>query len=151
MVESRSRIAVERSVDIAAAPAAVWERIGRFGDMSWHPAIFATENPGGDVPGAVRVLTLGGAGGPTVTEELTAHSDAEMRYGYRILEVDPAVLPVSNYESTVSVSGRPEGGARVTWGARFDAAAGVADEAASETMAGVYSGGLDALKAALDG
>ena len=97
------RLSLERSAEIGAAPAAVWARVGRFGDMAWHPAIHATENPGGDNVGAVRVLTLGKAGGPTVTEELVEHSEEARRYAYRILAVDPAVLPVVNYVSEVSV------------------------------------------------
>ena len=116
-------VAVEQSVDIAASPAAVWDMIGSFGDMSWHPAIHATENPGGNAVGAVRVLTLGQAGGPTITEALTAHSDEDRRYAYRILKVDPAVLPVVNYASEIAV----------------------------EAMAGVYTSGIEAVRKALEG
>lgn len=144
------KVAVERSVVVAASPDVVWERIGRFGDMSWHPAIFATENPGGNAAGAVRVLTIGERGGPTVTEELTAHSDADRRYAYRIVAVDPTVLPVTNYASQIAVEAAGEG-SRVIWGGRFDLPAGTTEAAASETMAGVYSGGLDALRKALGG
>lgn len=147
---AEGKLAVERSVEIAATPDRVWDEVGNFGDMSWHPAMFSTENPGGNAVGAVRVLTLGGAGGPTVTEELTAHSDRERRYAYRILEVDPAVLPVVNYVSEIAVE--PAGaGSRVVWAGRFDAAAGTADAAVEEAVAGVYTGGFDALKAAFGG
>ena len=144
---AEGKLAVERSAEIAAAPEAVWEKIGRFGDMSWHPAIHATENPGGNAVGAVRVLTLGGAGGPTITEELAAHSDTERRYAYRILKVDPAVLPVVDYASEIAVEAAGEGSV-VRWSGRFDAPAGVADAAAQEAIGGVYSGGLEAVKAA---
>jgi len=147
---AEGKVAVARSVEIAAAPDAVWERIGRFGDMSWHPAIFATENPGGNAVGAVRVLTLGEAGGPTITEELTAHSAKDRRYAYRILDVDPAVLPVANYTSEIVVEAAGDG-SRVLWGGRFDPPAGVADAAAQEAMAGVYTDGLEAVKKALGG
>lgn len=145
---AEGKVAVERSVELAAAPDAVWERIGRFGDMSWHPAIFATENPGGNAVGAVRVLTLGERGGPTVTEELTAHSDDDRRYGYRIVAVDTAVLPVTNYASEIVVEAAGEG-SRVKWGGRFDPPAGVTEAAASEAIAGVYTGGLDAMRKTL--
>lgn len=142
------KVTVERSVEVAAPPDAVWQRIGRFGDMSWHPAIFATENPGGNAVGAVRVLTLGQSGGPTITEELAAHSDDDRRYAYRIVAVEPAVLPVIDYTSEIAVEPAGEG-SRVTWSGRFDPPQGVSEAAASEAIAGVYTGGLEAVKAAL--
>ena len=147
---AEGKLAVERSMDLAASPDAVWDKIGRFGDMSWHPAIFATENPGGNAVGAVRVLTLGDRSGPTITEECTAHSDSDRRYGYRIVAVDPKVLPVANYAAEIVVEAAGEG-SRVTWSGRFDPAAGVAEAAASEAIAGVYAGGLDAVRKALAG
>ena len=143
-------VKVERSAEFAAPADAVWERIGRFGDMSWHPAIHATENPGGNAVGAVRVLTLGQSGGPTITEELAAHSDQERRYAYRIVQVDPAVLPVVNYASEIAVEAT-EGGSRVVWNGHFDPADGATETAASDAIAGVYAGGLDALGTAFDG
>ena len=109
------RLSVERSVEIAAPPATVWARVGRFGDMAWHPAIHSTENPGGEMVGAVRVLTLGDAHGPTVTEELVARSDEARRYAYRILAVDPSVLPVVNYTSEVAVSPGTGEGSVLSW------------------------------------
>jgi hypothetical protein len=145
------RLSLERSSEIAAAPAAVWARVGRFGDMAWHPAIHATENPGGDNVGAVRVLTLGKAGGPTVTEELVEHSDEARRYAYRILAVDPAVLPVVNYVSEVAVIPVDGDGSLLRWRSSFDPAPGVADAAAVDAMAGVYTAGLEAAKRAIEG
>lgn len=140
-------VAVERSVELAAEAAAVWAKVGHFGDMSWHPAIFSTENPGGHQVGAVRVLTIGESGGPTVTEELTEHSDRGMRYGYRILQVDPTVLPVVGYTAEITVEPGP-GGCVLRWGGRFDPPAGVSAADAEAAMAGVYQGGLDAVKKA---
>ena len=145
------RLSVERSIEIAAPPATVWARVGRFGDMAWHPAIHSTENPGGEMVGAVRVLTLGDAHGPTVTEELVARSDEARRYAYRILAVDPSVLPVVNYASEVAVSPATGEGSVLSWRSSFDPPPGVADATATEAMAGVYVAGLDAAKRALEG
>ena len=78
---------------------------------------------------------------------LAAHSDTERRYAYRILKVDPAVLPVIDYASEIAVEAAGEGSV-VRWSGRFDAPAGVADAAAQEAIGGVYSGGLEAVKAA---
>jgi hypothetical protein len=141
---AEGRLSVERSVELAATPEKVWERIGSFGDMSWHPAMFSTDNPGGNAVGAVRVLTVGQAGGPTVTEDLLARSEEERRYRYRILEVDPAVLPVVNYTSEIAVVAA-DTGSRIVWRGAFDPAPGVTDAAASDAVAGVYAGGLEAL------
>lgn len=147
---TEGRLGAERSVEVAASPEAVWKRVGSFGDMSWHPAMVSTENPGGNASGAVRVLTVGAAGGPTVTEELTAYSEKDRRYAYRILKVDPAVLPVVNYASEIAVEAAGSG-SRIVWRGRFDPAGGVADAAVEEAVGGVYAAGLDAVKAALAG
>ena len=60
--ENVGRVVIDRFIEIDAPPETVWNRVGKFGDMSWHPVIHATDNPQGEVVGAVRVLTLGGAG-----------------------------------------------------------------------------------------
>lgn len=149
--ETTGRVAVERDIEIAAAPDAVWALVGRFGDMAWHPAIHATEADGETV-GAVRLLTLGAADGPTIREELTERADAARRYAYRILDVDPSVLPVVNYRSELAVVAEPAGGCSILrWKSRFDPAGGATEAAAAETMAGVYAAGLEAAKKALDG
>jgi hypothetical protein len=108
-----TRLQVHETVEIAAPPPAVWAHVGRFADIGWHPGVFSTEAPGGEGIGAVRVITLGAAGGPTITEELHARDEAAMRYSYRILAVDPAVLPVTNYASEIAVGPGPADGARV--------------------------------------
>jgi hypothetical protein len=147
---SPARLKAHETVEIAAPPAAVWAVLGRFGDMSWHPAIVSTDDPDGEAIGAVRVLTLGKAGGPTITEALHARDEEGMRYSYRITEVDPAVLPVVNYASELAVL-PAEGGSRVEWRGVFDPPAGVTDLASVEAITGVYRGGLDAAKRALEG
>jgi len=145
------RIEVGRSVDIDADSAAVWQKVGRFGDMSWHPAIHATDDPDGEAIGAVRLLTLGQAGGPVIREELVECSDEDRRYAYRILDVDPTVLPVVNYVSSLAVDAAEGGGSRLHWTSRFDPAEGVEDAAAADAIAGVYTAGLDAVKATFKG
>lgn len=75
------RLDVTETVAVAAPPDAVWERIGQFDDMSsWHPAVAATEAQAGNAVGTVRVLSLGAADGPTITEELTDYSQADRSY-----------------------------------------------------------------------
>ncbi|ETX13009.1 hypothetical protein OCH239_14925 [Roseivivax halodurans JCM 10272] len=136
---------VALATELAASPEEVWTTIGNFHDMSWHPAVFATEGEGDATPGATRVLTLGEEGGPTISETLDARDEAGMSYSYRITEVDPAVLPVTDYSSTLAVTAREDGGASVTWTGTFEPSEGASDEDAVGAIAGVYQGGLDAL------
>lgn len=91
-----TRQKVTLTVEIAVPSAEVWEAVGKFDDMGWHPAIFATEGDGGSVIDAIRVLTLGEAGGPTISEVLYKYSDERRSYSYRITDVDVEVLPVTN-------------------------------------------------------
>lgn len=152
-----SRLKTEQTVVLDATPAEVWDVIGKFDDMSWHPAIVLTEMvPDGapaDVPDeSTRVLTLkSDSGTPTITEQLMAIDPEKMRYKYMITEVDTAVLPVTNYSSTLQVSDK-DGKAEVLWKGGFyrgfpnnDPPAELNDDAAIDAVNGVYSAGLDAL------
>ena len=143
---------VELTQDVAAPPEEVWAAIGDVQDMSWHPAVFATEGEGGSDVGATRVLTLGEAGGPTISEVLDAHDPEATRYGYRITEVAPEVLPVATYASEITVAPGADGGSTVEWRGTFDRsdpaeapAEGQDDAAAVAAVTGVYRAGLDAL------
>ncbi|KMK65482.1 SRPBCC family protein [Puniceibacterium sp. IMCC21224] len=137
---------------VAAEPAAVWEVIGNFQDMSWHPAVFSSIGEGGNDIDATRVLTLGAEGGPTISEILYKYDAAKMTYSYRITDVLVEVLPVTNYSSHLTVKARPEGGSTVEWRGAFyrgypnnDPPPELSDEAAIAAVSGVYQGGLDAL------
>ncbi|MBS1201901.1 MAG: uncharacterized protein H6R22_410 [Chromatiaceae bacterium] len=50
---TRQKVVTEQQ--IAAPPEQVWETMGNFQDMSWHPAIAKTEGEGGNTPGAGSV------------------------------------------------------------------------------------------------
>lgn len=151
-----SRLKTEQSVVLDATPAEVWEVIGRFDDMSWHPAVAATamtpEGAAADVPDeSTRVLTLAAEGDPTITEQLMAIDPDKMSYKYMITEVDTAVLPVTNYSSTLQVKDA-EGKAEVIWKGGFyrgfpnnDPPAELNDDAAIAGVDGIYKAGLDAL------
>lgn len=151
-----SRLKTEQSVVLDATPAEVWEVIGHFDDMSWHPAVASTamtpEGAAADVPDeSTRVLTLAAEGDPTITEQLMAIDNDKMSYKYMITEVDTAVLPVTNYSSTLMVKDK-DGQAEVTWKGGFyrgfpnnDPPAELNDEAAIAGVDGIYQAGLDAL------
>lgn len=152
-----SRQKAEVSAVLNATPAEVWAVIGRFDDMSWHPAVAKTEmTPEGapaDVPDqSTRVLHLkADSGDPTITEQLMAYDAAKMTYKYQITAVDVAVLPVTNYSSTLMVKDK-DGKAEVIWKGGFyrgfpnnNPPAGQTDEDAVKAVTGVYQAGIDAL------
>lgn len=149
-----TRQKVTLGADLAATPEEVWAAIGNFQDMSWHPAVFSSTGAGDNAIDATRVLTLGAEGGPTISEVLYKYDAAKMSYSYRITEVDVAVLPVTNYSSTITVTPRDGGGAHVEWRGAFyrgfpnnDPPENLNDAAAIAAVSGVYQGGLDALVA----
>jgi hypothetical protein len=147
-----SRLSVKQSVTIAAPSDKVWGIVKNFSDMSWHPAVKSDTATNGNSVGSVRTLDLGG---PKLIEQLTAYSDAKMRYSYKITD-DPAnvkTLPVTRYTSTISVRGTAKGTSVVTWTGSFrradpndPPAAGQDDATATNAVTGVYKGGLDNLK-----
>lgn len=152
-----TRKKVTETVEIAAPPEAVWARVGDFQDMSWHPAVFATEGEGGNEIDATRTLTLGGEGGPTIAEELYKYDDAKRTYSYRITDVDVTTLPVTNYSSHLTVKEGDAGGSLVEWRGAFyrgdpnnDPPPELNDEAAIAAVTEIYRAGLDALKTELE-
>ena len=86
-----------------------WRRIGRFDDMSWHPAIAGLEMLDGAASdaGARRRLTT--ADGGQLVECLVEHDMAGRTYRYR-METSP--LPLTDYDSTISVEALAKGGCR---------------------------------------
>lgn len=152
-----SRIKAEQSVVLDATPDEVWQAIGRFDDMSWHPAVARTEMvPEGapaDAPeDSTRVLHLKAeAGDPTITERLMSIDPDKRQYKYMITEVAVDVLPVTNYSSTLQVKDR-DGRAEVVWKGGFyrgfpnnDPPADQNDDAALAAVNAIYQAGLDAL------
>ncbi len=148
-----TRQKVTLTTELAAEPAEVWAAIGNFQDMSWHPAVHSSTGENANDIDATRVLTLGAADGPTISEVLYKFSDEKMSYSYRITEVAVEVLPVTNYSSHLTVKPRDGGGALVEWRGAFyrgypnnDPPEHLSDEAAVAAVTGVYQAGLDALQ-----
>ncbi len=145
-----SRQKVTETVEINAPADKVWAVIGNFQDMSWHPAIAKLEGAGGNDANATRTLTL--TSGGTIDEKLLSNDPAKKIYKYEITKVDPKVLPVNNYSSSLSVKGEGDK-STVEWKGAFyrgfmnnDPPPELNDEAAVKAVKGVYRGGLDALK-----
>ncbi len=136
---------VTQSVTTTASPKAVWALVGPFdGIAGWLPGAASSPADKGDTVGSVRVITLKAPGNPTVKEKLTAHKAHS--YSYAILEVDPKVLPVTGYTSTISVV-KDGTGSKVTWQSHFQPAGGADEAAADKAVTGLYQAGLQNIKA----
>lgn len=149
-----TRQKITLTTEVAADPAEVWARIGDFQDMSWHPAVHSSTGENGNEIDATRILSLGAADGPTISEILYKYSDEKMSYSYRITDVLVEVLPVTNYSSHLTVMARDGGGSVVEWRGAFyrgypnnDPPEDLNDEAAIAAVSAVYQAGLDALTA----
>lgn len=149
---TRQKVTV--TTEISAPPSDVWAVIGDFQDMSWHPAVHSSSGAGGNEIDATRVLTLGAADGPKISEILYKFSDEKMSYSYRITEVLVEVLPVTNYSSHLTVKAADGGGSIVEWRGAFyrgypnnDPPEELNDAAAIAAVTGVYQAGVDALVA----
>jgi len=149
-----SRQKVTETVEINVPPEKVWQTIGNFQDMSWHPAVAKTEGEGGNEVNATRTLTLQSGG--TIKEALVKYDPDKKTYKYEIKDVDVKVLPVKNYSSILSVKGEGDK-STVEWRGAFyrgymnnDPPPELNDEAAIKAVKGVYRGGLDALKEKLE-
>lgn len=143
-------LAVTRSVEIAAPPSKVWAVMGDFGDMSYLAVVERTEIVKGinNRIGAQRRIELKGGG--TVLETLTARRPYRLSY-----RMDESGLPVTDYTSTLRVVAAGPG-SKLTWSGQFRSkpagnAAGLdADQTAISAIAGIYEGGLAAIKAAVE-
>jgi hypothetical protein len=135
---------VTETVDTTASPKAVWKLIGPFDAIAtWLPNVASSPATKGSKVGSVRTISLAAPGSPTVIETLTAHKG--LSYSYKIDKVDPKVLPVSNYTSTISVK-KNGTGATVTWHGQFDPAGGADDAGSEKAVSGLYRSGLDNIK-----
>jgi hypothetical protein len=139
---------VTETVDTTASPKAVWTLIGKFdGIVNWLPGVVSSPADKGSKVGSVRTITLKAPGGPTVVETLTAHKGHS--YSYKIDKVDPKVLPVTGYTSTISITKTPTG-STVTWHGEFTPAGGADEAAADKAVSGLYRSGLDNIKALVE-
>ena len=142
---------VTQSITTTASATKVWALVGPFaGIANWLPGAASSPADHGDTVGSVRVITLKAPGNPTVTEKLTGRLGHS--YRYQILQVDPKVLPVTDYVSTIWVTHAPSGstGSIVHWHSDFQPAAGSSDAAATKAVAGLYQAGLANIKAMVE-
>lgn len=144
-------LAVTRSVEIAAPPSKVWKVMGDFGDMNYlSAAVERTEIVKGinNRIGAQRRIDLKAGG--AVLETLTARRPYRIAY-----RMDESGLPVTDYTSALRVVAAGAG-SKLIWSGQFrsrpagNAAGADADQTAINTIAGIYEGGLAAIKTAAE-
>ncbi len=145
---------VEKEIVIKADPTKVWAMVKDFGGIhKWLPPVASTkvETKGDDT---FRTLTLKDGG--TILERLKSSDDKDMKLKYEIVE---GVLPVTNYNATMTVKAGPGAGeTTVVWLARFyrmytlnpPIPAGQDDESAVKAVTGVFDAGLPNLKKVLE-
>jgi hypothetical protein len=137
---------VRESVDTTAAPDKVWSVIGDFaGIANWLPGAVSSPATSGNDKGSVRTITLKAPGGPTVVEKLLRYDATKYSYTYAIEQVDPKVLPVVNYKSTISVKAG-KSGTKISWSGHFDPAPGTDLAADEKAVSGLYQSGLGNIK-----
>lgn len=142
-------IGVDTSTVIDAPVDAVWALIRDFNShLDWHPAIAASvleAGRAGDAVGCVRAFTL--VTGEALREELTALSDDDHSFSYRILTSD---IPLLNYHAHVAL--KPVTASARTfwrWWSRFDVPPGQEAALTEAVREGVYRAGFLAVAARL--
>lgn len=148
-----TRQKVVEKITIDAPVEAVWAQIKDFDALAkWHPAVEASPADQGNAEGSVREIRIKGGG--ALTETLERYNADARSYSYRAK--DGGALPVTNYTSTITVSG--EGNtSTVEWRGAFyrgfpnnDPPPEQNDEAAVRAVTGVYQAGLAHLKQLLE-
>jgi len=149
-----TRQKIVETVEVDRPAAKVWALIGDFDALSkWHPVVGSSVADKGNAEGSTRHLVLKAPGDPSFDEVLTKYDAAAHSYKYEIPKVDPKILPVNNYTSTITVTDNGKGGSTVEWKGAFyrgymlnDPPPELNDEASVAAVRGVYRAGLDNLK-----
>ncbi len=126
------------TIEIPASADEVWQLIGGFNSLpDWLPFI-----PKSELSEGGRVRNLQTADGAVIVERLEAFDNAGKTYSYSI---EQAPFPATAYLATVRVEAQGQG-TRVTWSGRFEPV-GVSEDEVVALFAGIYQGGLEALRA----
>lgn len=148
-----TRQKVVEKITIDAPVDAVWAQVKDFDALAkWHPAVAESPADKGNTEGSVRTVKIKGGG--SLVESLERYNAEGKSYTYRAK--DGGALPVTNYTSTITVSGD---GAKSTveWRGAFyrgfpnnDPPPDQNDEAAVKAVTGVYQAGLANLKSLIE-
>ncbi|MDD1792789.1 SRPBCC family protein [Enterovibrio makurazakiensis] len=150
-----SRLKVKESITIDAPAEKVWKTVGAFDSLTWLPPVtkVVMEKEPADQKGAVRVVYVGEQ---SVTEQLKKLDKEGMLLKYKISKNNTALLPVTNYQSTITVKADGDKSI-VTWKAGFyrgdpnnDPPENLNDETAIGAIVGLYKVGLENLKVIME-
>jgi len=143
-----------QSINITASVDRVWEVAGSFADLTWAPAVKASNATNGNALGSNRTLDFGG--GALLTETLVAYDGPGRTYTYRIDDTaaNLRVVPVRDLVAQISIAAAADGGSVVSWECTFSRAdqsnkpaSGLDDAAAQKQIVGAVRAGLAGLKA----
>ena len=147
MTTPTTPLSAYEKIIIDAPASAVWARIRDFDALKdWLPPVAECPADQGNTPGSVRRIKIHGGG--AVDETLLAHDEAKMQYSYKA--ADGGALPVTGYQSTITVTPQGEQ-ALVEWRGEFGAAPDADDKTAVGAITGIYQGGLANLKKLAEG
>ena len=127
-------------IEIPVSADEVWHLVGGFNSLPDWLAFIASSKPGEG--GRLRHLQT--ADGGEIVERLQTFDNVARTYSYTI---EQSPFPVSAYLATLQVEALTESSAKVTWSGVFTPAAGTTDAQAQALFDGVYSAGLEALRA----
>lgn len=105
------------SIEINAAPDAVWALVGDFAHAEkWVAGVESSTAQGGNEKGATRELKVPGG---VIKEELKNVDNEKKVIQYKIVDpTDPAVFPVNNYSAKITVEASASG-SKVEWDTAF--------------------------------
>jgi mxaD protein len=145
---------ITETVELSAAPAAVWKLVGNFaGFAAWNPLVAKCTADQGNAVDSLRIVTL--ANGAELHDSMDLYDAANMTYTYRLMNQDLQKFPVSFYSATLTVTAA-NGGSQVEWIGNFyrgdaqnEPPPGQDDDSAEKAMREFFRGGLDGLKRAV--
>jgi len=142
---------IDEQITINADVGEVWDMVKSFDAFAeWHPAVKSIVMTDPDT----RVVTLKTGG--EFTDSLDEVNETKKYIGYRLLEENIKVFPVSFY--TINIQVIPEGSnSKVMWSGRFYRAdtgnfpaENLNDESAVKAMKNYAKSGLEALKSVVE-
>lgn len=136
---------VKEEAVIEAPIQKVWQQITEFCAVAnWHPAVEKCELRDGAGKKQERVLSLKGGG--TIEEQLQSVTASRRTVRYTLLS---GPLPVANYSASIALTAGTKTSTTVIWSSHFDAK-GASNDEARKVISGVYTSGLQGLKAKLE-
>jgi hypothetical protein len=138
---SASAASLTHSIEVNAAPSAVWSVIGSFCAIkNWLPPVGMCIEDGKSPPTRTLVTKDGKA---SFVETQTARNETEYSYSYAFVS---SPLPVTNYKSTIKVTAKGDGVSVVTWTGAYTPDFGK-EKDAIDALNGVYEAGLAEIQA----